>query len=165
MIKTVSLLLASLMISACTNMPTSIQSDSTFQLSLQTVQQKSADFKGKTVRWGGVITQVINNADDTWVEVLSLDLNSHARPSGSRKNSQGRFIAKITQFIDPEIYQEGHSITVVGILADKIDGKIGEFNYSFPVVIVQGHHLWSKRTFRHYPYIQPGYWYYGFHPY
>ena len=157
--------LITLFISACARMPTSIQSENINQLDIHTVQQSNNAENGQTVRWGGVITQVINNTDDTWIEVLSMKLSRNGRPIDNRKESQGRFIVKIDQFLDPQIYQEGHSLTVIGVLTDKIDGKIGEFNYSFPVVTGQGHHLWAQKTYRNYPYIMPGYWYYGFHPY
>ena len=164
-VKAVSLLMLSVLVSACAHIPDSINSQSITEISVQAVQQNTGSYKGQTVRWGGVITQVINNADDTWVEVLALPLSSRGKPTTNRQKSQGRFIAKVSEFIDPEIYQEGYSFTVIGILTDKIDGKIGEFKYSFPVVEVQGYHLWSKNSYRSYPYITPGYWYYGYHPY
>jgi len=159
------LMLMMVAITACSVMPESIQHQNTQQISLQAVQQNTSNFKGQTVRWGGVITQVINKENETWIELLALSLSDVGRPSSSRKSNQGRFIAKIEQFLDPEVYQEGESLTVVGVLDDKIDGKIGDYNYSFPVVVALGHHLWSKIIYRQYPPIAPGYWYYGFHPY
>ena len=164
-LKAVGLLMLSVLVSACAHIPDSINSQSITEISVQAVQQNTGSYKGQTVRWGGVITQVINNADDTWIEVLALPLSSRGKPTTNRQKSQGRFIAKVSEFIDPEVYQEGYPFTVIGILTDKIDGKIGEFKYSFPVVEVQGYHLWSKNSYYHYPYITPGYWYYGYHPY
>lgn len=160
-----SLIFIPVFIAACSIMPESIDRENIPQISVQAVQQNTANFKGQSVRWGGIITQVINNADDTWIEVLSTDLSSSGRPSSNRNNNQGRFIAKINQFLDPEVYLEGNKLTVIGVLADKIDGKIGEFNYSFPVIETQGHYLWANQVYRQYPYITPGYWYYGFNPY
>ncbi len=154
-----------LFISACANIPDQIQSESVATLNTQSVRGQIEQYKGQTVRWGGVITQVINNADNTWIELLALNLNSSGRPSSNRENNYGRFIAKLDQFMDPEVYQEGNSFTVIGILTDEIGGKIGEHNYKFPVVSVQGSHLWPKRSIRYYPPIIPGYWYYGYHPY
>ncbi len=164
-VKTVGLLILSVLVSACAHMPDSINSQNVTEISVQAVQQNSDSYKGQTVRWGGIITQVINNADDTWVEVLALPLSTSGKPSSNRQNNQGRFIAKFNEFIDPEVYQEGYSFTIIGILSDKIDGKIGEFKYSFPVIEVQGYHLWLKNSYRNYPYITPGYWYYGYHPF
>ena len=160
-----SLILLPIFIAACSIMPESIERENLPQISVQAVQQNTDNYQGQTVRWGGIITQFINNADDTWIEVLSTELGSSGRPSSNRSNNQGRFIAKIDKFLDPEVYLEGNKLTIIGILAEKIDGKIGDFNYSFPVVVTQGHHLWPNRTYRQYPYITPGYWYYGFNPY
>ncbi|PCJ50539.1 MAG: hypothetical protein COA74_01800 [Gammaproteobacteria bacterium] len=153
-----------LVLSACSNMPESIQYENPEEISLLAVQQGAINLTGQTVRWGGVITQVINNENDTWVEILALNLNDSGRPSSSRFNNDGRFIAKIDQFLDPEVYQQGYSFTVVGTLADKIDGKIGEFNYSYPVIQVDGHYIWPKKSPYRSHYVVPGYWYYGFHP-
>lgn len=161
--KVLPLIIVMSLISACSTMPDSIQGEHLTAISVQEVQQNTADHQGEVVRWGGVITQVINHEDDTWIEVLALELNIDGRPTSDRINNQGRFIAKIDQFLDPQVYQTGNSLTVIGILNDKIDGKIGEYNYSFPVVTVQGHHLWRTITQRAYRYISPGYWYYGHH--
>ena len=153
-----------LLLSACATVPESIQYTGGSNLTVQAVQQNSVGNKGQTVRWGGIITQVINNEKDTWVELLALDLRDSGRPISNRENNQGRFIAKIGEFLDPAVYQVGHSFTVVGNLADKLDGTIGKFKYSFPVVDVKGHYLWPRNIYRHVPYIMPGYWYYGAHP-
>ncbi|MFT5520685.1 MAG: outer membrane lipoprotein [Enterobacterales bacterium] len=152
-----------LLLSACSTMPESIQHQSPQQISVQAVHQGSTNISGQTVRWGGIITQVINNEKGTWVEVLALELNDIGRPSSNRLKNDGRFIAKVKQFLDPEVYQQGYSFTVVGTLAEKIDGKIGEFKYSYPTIDSQGHYLWPKYSRRTSHYVMPGYWYYGFH--
>ena len=150
-------------LSACSTMPEAIQYDITQEVSVQSIHQGKTTISGQTVRWGGVITQVINNEQGTWVEVLALQLNDIGRPSNNRLTNEGRFIAKIDQFLDPEVYQQGYSFTAIGKLADKIDGKIGEFKYSYPTINVEGHYLWPKYSQRTQHYVMPGYWYYGFH--
>jgi len=164
-VKVAVLLLLSLLISACANVPASIQSENVATVNANIVQGQMDRYQGQSVRWGGVITQVINHANETWIEVLSLDLQTSGRPVSDREQNHGRFIAKMDEFLDPEVYQEGYSFTVVGVLTEGIDGKIGDYNYTFPVVTAHGHHLWPKKSYRYYPPIMPGYWYYGFHPY
>lgn len=149
----------------CSTIPEALVHENLSMISVEDVQQEPDNYKGQRVRWGGVITQIINNKDDTWVEVLALQLSSNGRPLSNRLNNQGRFIAKLDQFLDPEVYQAGYSITIIGTVTDNIDGKIGEYLYQFPVITVQGHHLWPKMTSRAYRYISPGYWYYGHHPF
>ncbi|MFT5451593.1 MAG: outer membrane lipoprotein [Enterobacterales bacterium] len=152
-----------LFVSACSTMPEAIQYENPQQVSVQSVHQGATNINGQTVRWGGIITQVINNENGTWVEVLALNLNDAGRPSNNRLENEGRFIAKVDQFLDPEVYQQGYSFTVVGTLTDKIDGKIGEYKYSYPTINAQGHYLWPKYSRRTSHYVMPGYWYYGFH--
>ncbi len=163
--KSLALLLLPLIFSACAIVPDTIQSENVAEINPIMVRGHIDSYKGQTVRWGGVITQVINNAEGTWVEVLAMNLSASGRPSGDRDENFGRFIAKTDEFFDPEVYQEGYSFTVLGILTEAIDGKIGEYKYNFPVVTVQGSYLWPVRTYRYYPPIIPGYWYYGHHPY
>jgi len=163
--RVITLLFVPLFLSACAIVPDQIRSDNVTEINAQDVRGKMEQYKGKTVRWGGVITQIINNADNTWIELLALNLNDSGRPSSNRENNYGRFIAKIDRFMDPEVYQEGYSFTVIGIVTEEIEGKIGEHDYKFPVVSVQGSYMWQKRTHRYYPPIIPGYWYYGYHPY
>jgi len=162
-----ALLSLPLILSACAIVPDTIQSENVTNVNPVMVRGHIANYKGQTVRWGGVITQVINNTDGTWIEVLAMDLSSSGRPSGEREQNFGRFIAKTDEFLDPEVYQEGYSFTVLGILTEAIDGKVGEYNYNFPVVTIQGSYLWPVRSYRYnyYPPIIPGYWYYGHHPY
>ncbi|MCP4414624.1 MAG: Slp family lipoprotein [Gammaproteobacteria bacterium] len=166
LVKSLALLFSPLIFSACAIVPDTIQSENVAEINPIMVRGHIDSYKGQTIRWGGVITQVVNNADGTWVEVLAMNLSSSGRPTGDRDENFGRFIAKIDEFYDPEVYQEGYSFTVLGILTEAIDGKIGEYKYNFPVVTVQGSYLWPVRSHRYYytPVI-PGYWYYGHHPY
>jgi len=163
--KSFTLLSLTLILSACASVPDTIQSGNVAELNPVMVRGHIDNYKGQTVRWGGVITQVINNEEGTWVEVLATELSQIGKPSTNRNNNFGGFIAKTDEFFDPEVYQEGYSFTVLGILTDSIDGKIGEYKYNFPVVTVQGSYLWRVRSYRTYPPIIPGYWYYGHHPY
>ncbi len=165
-VKSLALLFLPLFFSACAVVPDTIQSENVTEINPVMVRGHIDSYKGQTVRWGGIITQVVNNTDGTWVEVLAMNLSSSGRPFGDRDENFGRFIAKTDEFFDPEVYQEGYSFTVLGILTEAIDGKIGEYKYNFPVVTVQGSYLWPVRSHRYYysPVI-PGYWYYGHHPY
>jgi len=155
----------SILLSGCVSIPTPLSVELSSAITIQQVQQNTVDFQGQTVRWGGIITKVINQEKETWVEVLALELTANAKPKLNRRNSSGRFIAKVSQFLDPEIYEDGYSITFVGKIADKIVGKIGEFKYTYPVIEVENHYLWPKVSYRRYPYITPGFWYYGISPY
>lgn len=113
------------------------------------------------VRWGGTITQVFNRADGTTVvEIVSRPLYSGGRPIHDDR-SDGRFRAQIEEFLDPEIVAAGRDMTVVGTLAGRLSGTIGEASYVFPVVSVQNYRYWKEAVvmppnqypyWSHYPY-------------
>lgn len=96
------------------------------------------------VRWGGTITRVLNRADGTTVvEIVSRPLYSGGRPIHDDR-SDGRFQAQINEFLDPRIVEAGRDMTVVGSLAGRRTGKIGEASYVFPVVSVENYQYWKE---------------------
>jgi len=137
------------------------------------IQQGVATDRGVTIRWGGVIANVNNLENDTWIEVVQLPLKSSGRPTDT-DISPGRFLVKVEGFIDPAIYAAGREFTVVGILSGMTDGKVGDFDYKFPVVASQGYYLWPQQRDNNYyqAYLYPvSYWqpylpyYYPIHGY
>ncbi len=103
------------------------------------------DYIGAELRWGGVITKVENKADRTWIEIVGQELGSNGRPNSSGR-SDGRFIASFDKFLDPVVYKNGRPLTVVGRIETGVTRPIGEYEYLFPVVEVEGSFLWKKRV-------------------
>lgn len=99
--------------------------------------------KGKQVRWGGTIASAKNKQGETWLEIVSRDLRASGKPTRSDK-SAGRFIVKVAEFLEPEIYQQGRAVTVTGELVGSESGTIGEQSYVFPVVRSDKVRLWPK---------------------
>jgi len=119
-------------------------------------------FKDTRVRWGGEIAKVENQRAETWLEIVEHPLQRSGRPRDV-SNSEGRFIARITGFLDPAIYDAGRQVTVIGTLTDKIQRTIGEYPYQFPVVTVENYQLWEERRdpeviYYHDPFWSPWYW-------
>ena len=127
-------------LSACNTVPKAVKGDYA-HLSIAEVRQSQS---GQQVRWGGVIAQTDNKDNYTLIEVVSKPLNSSTRPQNIDATT-GRFIARVQGFIDPIIYKKGREITVVGNISELKQGKIGDMEYMFPVVNVDGYHLWKKR--------------------
>ncbi len=99
--------------------------------------------QGEQVMWGGTIAAIENKQGETWLEIVSRDLKSSGRPKRS-DTTGGRFIAKITTFLEPEIYHNGRAVTVVGRLTGSQAGFIGEHGYVFPVVTSGEVQLWPE---------------------
>ncbi|MDH3387675.1 MAG: Slp family lipoprotein [Gammaproteobacteria bacterium] len=129
-------------------------------LSLTLVRLDIDRYLGAEVRWGGVISKVENRADQTWVEIVRQKLRDNGRP-GYDGRSDGRFIASFDKFVDPVVYTVGRPLTVVGTIDGKISRPIGDFDYLFPVVKVEGSFLWKPVAESPPPgYYPPPWWYY-----
>ena len=129
-------------------------------------QQPGAPFIGNQVRWGGHIISVHNQSDATLIEVLSRKLDKNGKPDADSK-SQGRFMARIPGFLEPEEYPKDRLITVTGQVNEVMEQPVGSYPYPYPVVDVEARHLWPKvKSYpRHYydpfydPYFYPyPYW-------
>ena len=140
--------------------------------SLLRVRMDIDAYIGRDVRWGGVINGVENRADGTWVEIVRYELRDSGRPREGG-NSDGRFIASFPDFVDPVVYETGRPLTVVGRIEGQTSRKIGDYDYRFAIVEVEGSYLWRKPAevrYIHDPYY---YWYYDpwfphhrhYHPY
>ncbi len=118
---------------------------------------------GVRVRWGGVISRVINGPHATWIQVLSRPLRHDGRPRRTRF-SEGRFLARVPGFLDPDIYAAGRKITVVGVFSGYEKNPIGRYLYDFPVVRTFSVYLWRPRPRYYYPryyYVNPWPWGWG----
>lgn len=133
--------------------------------SLTRVRMDIDSFLGTEVRWGGVITKVENKASQTWIEMVRHKLSDRGKPRSNEK-SDGRFIASFEGFLDPVVYEVGRLLTVVGTIEGKVERPIGEYEYLFPIVAVDGSYLWkSADKIRDHYYYPPPYWYYDFRYY
>lgn len=164
-------LLLIMLVSACsTQVPTAIRKIPAANISVQQVRMDLPRFSGAEVRWGGVISKVENKATRTWIEIVSLQLSKNGEPLSDSK-SDGRFIASFPGFVDPVVYEVGASLTVVGSIEGQSVGLIGEYAYTFPVVLVSASYLWPAKEqalrYEYYPspwgYYDP--WPYYRHPY
>ena len=148
------------LLTACASKPpAAISKNPPANLTLTQVRMDIDRYIGSEVRWGGVISKVENKADHTWIEIVRQNLQDNGRPRTGGK-SDGRFIASFGKFVDPVIYREGRPITVVGTIEAKTTRPIGEYDYQFPVVLVEGSFLWKKRQAVPPPAYPPPWWYY-----
>lgn len=98
------------------------------------------------VRWGGTIARIDNRKDGTTLlEIVSRPLYGGGRPIHNDR-SEGRFLAVINSFLDPEIVKTGRDITVLGRLEGLENGKIGESEYTFPRLAAVNYRYWKPRS-------------------
>lgn len=146
------------------NPPSSISQAEVDDLSLAQVRGAGDTYLESTVRWGGVITEVENKADRTWVFLVDRELRDHEQPI-TDSASDGRFIASFNGFIDPLVYKVGRPLTVVGNIEGSTVRAIGEYDYQFPIVNVRDSHLWAEAIKTRVYYPPPPFWYYDMYFY
>jgi outer membrane lipoprotein len=137
-----------------------VRKDITFSM----VLQDPTAYMGSVVLWGGIIIETMNHRDGSEVTVLETPLGYMEEPEPA-KYSRGRFIAKTSEFLDPEVYKQRKRITLAGEIIGKEIKPLGKSEYTYPVVLVKQLYLWPRE--RRYIYPPPYYWYdpYWVYPY
>jgi outer membrane lipoprotein len=128
-------------------------------LTFSMVLKDPTAYTGSIVLWGGSIIETVAVTEGSEIFVLQTPLDQMELPEASRY-SQGRFIAKSSSFLDPEIYKNGRRITLAGEIIGKETRPIGKSQYTYPVVAVKQLYLWKISTTYVYPYPYYG-WYFG----
>lgn len=135
------LLLLTLPLSACCMRPKPLEG----KFDPITVRDaQAAPREGVAVRWGGTLVGTRPGKDQTCFEIASFELDCSARPRPS-DDSPGRFIACAPGFFDPAVYQPGREVTVVGALNGTAQGRVGDYEYTYPRVDAAAVHLWRER--------------------
>lgn len=116
-------------------------------------------YVGDIVIWGGTIIRTLNLKAGTEIFVLDTPLNQRGAPQQDI-HSRGRFIAKTSGFLDPEVYKRGNQVTLAGEISGEKILPLGQTRYTYPVLMIKELHLWQKE--RYYP---DYYNDYGYHPY
>ncbi len=132
-----------LTIGCATGISRQARSKVTFYGSFKDLQRAPDEYLGEVVLFGGKIieNQVSKASSDLTVLHLSLDwLN---RPlDGDR--SEGRYLVRSDQFLDPAIYKKGALLTVVGRVEGSESRVIGKFDYVHPRVEAIEIKLWPR---------------------
>jgi outer membrane lipoprotein len=133
-------LFTSLLLTACSSLPENLNSSAENLITDYTAWNETV--KNNTpVRLGGVVANVSNLAEKTRIEVVNLPINKSGKPDIGQEPS-GRFVAYIDGFADPVTLSKGRLITLLGNTSDEELGKVGEYEYTFPVMEASGFHLW-----------------------
>jgi outer membrane lipoprotein len=109
------------------------------------VQRNPSGHAGEVLLLGGRIIE--NRAPDGFSElvVLQMPLGGGDRPRNIDA-SEGRFLVRSSQFLDPSIYENGRLLTVVGRLVGSESRKIGGFDYVYPVIEAVEIKVWREQT-------------------
>lgn len=136
----VSLLFAVVLLSGCATTDP-LRSAEVSSVTVDVAKLQPKELRGEKVRWGGSIIGIENRRDYTLVSILSRPLTSSGEPD-DRKQGLGRFIAKMSGFVDPADYKQPNRMTVVGELQGAVEKRVGDYPYTYPLVTVEHHRLW-----------------------
>ncbi|MDY6987386.1 MAG: Slp family lipoprotein [Thermodesulfobacteriota bacterium] len=132
----------------------------------QELLEKGDAYRGRKVILGGHILETENEPQATIITLLQAPLDSRNKPR-ARDLSEGRFLVRVQEFLDPEIYSRGRELTVGGMVSGVLEQPLGNRVYPYPVIEAAEFHLWPKerRYPRSYEPIHPYWWYYPWHRY
>jgi outer membrane lipoprotein len=101
--------------------------------------------KGRTVIVGGEILQTTNLREGTRIEVLQRPLSDSESPKLT-ETTGGRFMVFCKEYLDPAVYAQQRRITVAGQVLGTYDGKVGEADYTYPLVSCEETHIFPSAT-------------------
>lgn len=157
-------LLIFLLLVGCSSLPPTIEDPPAFDLAYTNALQDTTRYKNAPVRWGGVVAEVENEQNESFLQVLLYPLNYYGRPLLDEQ-PQGRFVVKSSKFLDPLVYAKNTEITVAGTLNGTANRTIGKKAVTLPLVTSTTLYLWpTYDTSNYYGYsgYYGGYGYGGF---
>ncbi|MEA3415122.1 MAG: Slp family lipoprotein [Thermodesulfobacteriota bacterium] len=137
------------------------------ELTLSVVAKAPEAYKGETVLWSGVIISSVNLKEGTMIEVLQKPADTSGKPKDVDE-SEGRFLALYPGYLDVAIYNGGRKVTVAGEVQGKKIQRLGEIEYTYPLIFAKEVHLWPVEKedrvyypcpYWHYPRWYAPYWY------
>jgi outer membrane lipoprotein len=112
-------------------------------LRLDALRASPAAYRGARVMLGGQIIATVPKPGATEIEILSRPLRDGGAPeSGDR--SDGRFLVRTAEFLDPAIYAPGRRLTVLGTVKGTEERPIGTVPFTYLVVDAERLKLWPK---------------------
>ena len=121
------------MLGCATGISQQARSQVTYNGSFAELKTTPDEHVGEIVILGGKVIETRGYPTFSEITVLQLPLGKRDRPQDGDR-SDGRYLARSEQFLDPAIYREGSLLTVVGRLIGSEVRSIGEFQYVYPVV-------------------------------
>ena len=142
----VLLVMTLLLSTACaTGISQQARSQVTYSGNFSVLQERPSAHLGQVVMFGGKILETKASSPSSEITVLQLPLGSSDRPQDGDR-SEGRFLLRSVQFLDPAVYRTGLLLTAVGKITGSELRPIGGLDYAYPVVEAIEIKLWPERS-------------------
>jgi outer membrane lipoprotein len=138
-------LLVAGLLSACATAPKFDTTGVDFSITPPRAVTENTTLQGTPLLWGGIIIASSNLKQVTQFEILAYPLDGNLRPD-TGKQPLGRFLAQQQGYLETADYTAGRLMTVSGTLQGTRIGRIGESEYTYPVLQVKQHYLWSRAS-------------------
>jgi outer membrane lipoprotein len=137
------LLLLTLLLGACASGPRYPTEGVELALTPQQAIAEEGIMHGKTILWGGMIINSTNLKSQSRLEILAYPLDSNQFPQ-TDSAPMGRFLVFKSGYLETVDFAPGRLVTVRGPLSGIQRGKVGETNYTYPLVRAQNLYLWPR---------------------
>ncbi len=111
-------------------------------LSFSEIRNDPGRYRGTWVMLGGMIVDVKNTKEGSFLEILQKPLSRDGRPVRTDR-TEGRFIGTSDQYLDAAVYQPGREITIIGEVEGQKTQRLGEIDYQYTLLAVKELHLWE----------------------
>jgi outer membrane lipoprotein len=111
------------------------------RITLKELRADPGPHVGARVILGGDIVATVPKPGETEIEVLSRRLGRGGVPERGDR-TDGRFLVRAREFLDPAVYARGRRFTVLGTVAGREERRVGELPYSYPVISAERTKLW-----------------------
>lgn len=137
------LISALLLISACSSMD-SLPASGNRSITPDQVSRHRSSPDSTPMQWGGVIVSQENLKHSTELQIIAYPLTRRGQPD-TDEPPVGRFIAVSQGYLESVDYARGRQVTVSGKIDRLREGKVGQADYLFPVMLTQEIRLWPQQ--------------------
>ena len=143
--------------------PSTLLTQIDWTVSFAEIKESPSTYKGSVIIAGGEVLSAKRLKDHTRLTILQLPLSSEQEPRSDRRQSEGRFMAIQSEFLDPATIPAGTRVTVVGEISGSTTELLDEMEYEYPTLAIKFLEIWPNSQHNPYPY-RP-YYGYPYYPY
>ncbi len=117
--------------------PLGLEQEIDSSITFADLKKSPSELIGRTVMIGGKVIRAKRTPTETEVEVLQLPTVKDGGLTEDRLQSEGRFLAVRTEFLDPASLPENTPITVIGTVKGETTRQLDESDYTYPIIEVK----------------------------
>ena len=126
-------------------LPASLQLQVDRTLTFAQLKDSPDSYRGRLVIVGGEVLSAKRLKEGTRIEVLQIPLEDSHAPGKDRTASEGRFLARQQEFLDPATLPPGTRVTIVGEVTGATTLPLDETDYTYPTLEIKHLKVWPMR--------------------